>query len=157
MSSPSAGVSLTSRPPRILSRRRSVALDEGYTTYTNPAGMPTLREAIAARSTRTPADLLPLREIIVTSGAQEAIAVTMQTLLDPGDEVLLATPYYTAYEANILLAGGGQFPAMTRRSEEFQIMPTAIEELLTDRTKLLALVSPNNPMPLPSSRKRSGR
>ena len=49
MLSRSAGESLTSRPPRISSRRRSGALDEGYTTYTNPAGMPALREAIAAK------------------------------------------------------------------------------------------------------------
>jgi aminotransferase len=132
-------------PPHIVEAAKR-ALDEGYTTYTNPAGMPALREAIAAKFDRDSGLTYdPSREIIVTSGAQEAIAVTMQTLLDPGDEVLLATPYYTAYEANILLAGGEPVPVMTRRSEEFQIMPAAIEELLTDRTKLLALVSPNNP------------
>jgi aminotransferase len=122
------------------------ALDDGYTTYTNPAGMPALREAIAEKFERD-AGLRynPSNEIIVTSGAQEAIAVTMQTLLDPGDEVLLASPYYNAYEANIILAGGEPAPVKTRKSDDFQMMPAAIEERITARTKLLALVSPNNP------------
>lgn len=122
------------------------SLDEGYTTYTNPAGMPALREAIAAKFEQDfGLTYNPANEIIVTSGAQEAIAVTMQTLLDPGDEVLLASPYYNAYEANILLAGGEPVAVMTQKSEDFQMMPSAIEECLTDHTKLLALVSPNNP------------
>jgi aminotransferase len=122
------------------------SLDEGYTTYTNPAGMPALREAIAVKFEHDfGLTYNPANEIIVTSGAQEAIAVTMQTLLDPGDEVLLASPYYNAYEANILLAGGEPVPVMTQKSEDFQMMPAAIEKRLTDRTKLLALVSPNNP------------
>jgi aminotransferase len=122
------------------------SLDEGYTTYTNPAGMPSLREAIAAKFEHDfGLTYDPANEIIVTSGAQEAIAVTMQTLLDPGDEVLLASPYYNAYEANILLAGGEPVAVMTQRSQDFQMMPAAIEEHITDRTKLLALVSPNNP------------
>ena len=69
--------------------------------------MPELREAIAdklARDNGLTYD--PAEEIIVTTGAQEALAVVMQTLLDPGDEVLLASPYYGAYAGNILLAGG---------------------------------------------------
>lgn len=122
------------------------ALDDGHTTYTNPAGMPSLREAIADKFRRDCGlDYDPATEIIVTSGAQEAIAVTMQTILDPGDEVLLASPFYNAYEANILLAGGAPMPVMTKRADDFQMMPAAIEECITERTKLLAVVSPNNP------------
>jgi len=122
------------------------SLDEGHTTYTNPAGLPALREAIAAKFERDCGLTYdPLSEVIVTSGAQEAIAVTMQTLLNPGDEVLLASPYYTAYEANILLAGGEPAPVLTRQSEDFQITAAGIAERLSDRTKLVALVSPNNP------------
>jgi aminotransferase len=122
------------------------ALDDGYTTYTNPAGMPPLREAIAAKFEQDAGlNYDPAHEIIVTTGAQEAIAVAMQTILDPGDEVLLASPFYNAYEANILLAGGEPAPVMTKKSDEFQMMPAAIEECITERTKLLAVVSPNNP------------
>lgn len=122
------------------------ALDEGFTTYTNPAGLPALREAIADKFERDSAITYdPASEIIVTTGAQESIAVVMQTLLDPGDEVLIASPFYMAYEANIVLAGGEVVGVSTRLEDDFQITAPAIEERITDRTKLLALVSPNNP------------
>jgi aminotransferase len=122
------------------------ALDDGHTTYTNPAGLLALREAIAEKLRRdngltySPAD-----EIIVTTGAQEAITVVMQTLLDPGDEVLLAAPYYSAYEVNIRMAGGLPVFVPTIQAEQFEMRPDDIEARITPRTKLLALVSPNNP------------
>ena len=75
------------------------ALDAGYTTYTNPAGLPALREAIAEKFRQDNGlEYDPASQIIVTTGAQEALAVVMQTLLDPGDEVILAAPFYMAYE-----------------------------------------------------------
>jgi aminotransferase len=122
------------------------ALDRGLTTYTNPAGMPELREAIAEKLARDngltydPAD-----EIIVTTGAQEALAVVMQTLLDPGDEVLIASPYYIAYAGNILLAGGVPVPVPTYEHDDFQLSAADVEARITERTKLLALVTPSNP------------
>lgn len=122
------------------------ALDQGFTTYTNPAGMPPLREAIAEKFKRDEnLTYDPASEIIVTTGAQESIAVVMQTLLEPGEEVVLASPYYTAYEANIILAGGEPVPVVTRQEDDFQMLARDIEKVLTKRTKLLALVSPNNP------------
>jgi aminotransferase len=122
------------------------ALDEGHTTYTNPAGLPALRQAIADKLA-TDNDLTydPGSEIIVTTGAQEALAVVMQTLLDPGDEVLIASPFYVAYEANIILAGGRVVAVPTREEDDFELRAEAVEERITDRTKLLAIVTPNNP------------
>jgi aminotransferase len=122
------------------------ALDDGATTYTNPAGMPALREAIAEKLRRDNGLTYdPACEIIVTTGAQEAIAVVMQTLLDPGDEVLIAAPFYTAYEANILLAGGVPVPIPTSFENDFQISGADVEDRITPRTKLLAIVTPSNP------------
>jgi aminotransferase len=122
------------------------ALDSGYTTYTNPAGLPALREAIAEKF-RVDNGLVydPATEILVTTGAQEALAVVMQTLLDPGDEVLLASPYYSAYEANIVLAGGEPVSVPTREQDDFQMFGADVESRLSERTKLLALVTPANP------------
>jgi aminotransferase len=132
-------------PPHIVEAAKR-ALDEGFTTYTNPAGMPSLREAIAERLERERGVTYdPASEIIVTTGAQESIAVVMQTLLDPGDEVLIASPFYMAYEANILLAGGEAVGVPTRQEHDFQITAPEIEKRISDRTKVLALVSPNNP------------
>jgi aminotransferase len=122
------------------------ALDAGYTTYTNPAGLPALREAIAEKFRQDNGlEYDPTSQIIVTTGAQEALAIVMQTLLDPGDEVLLAAPFYMAYEANIVLAGGVPVAVPTRESDDFQMHATEVEQRLTDRTKLLAIVSPSNP------------
>ncbi len=122
------------------------ALDRGFTTYTNPAGLPALREAIADKFQRDNGlSYDPTREILVTTGAQEALAVVMQTLLDPGDEVLIASPFYNAYEANIVLAGGVPVGIPTRQEDDFQIAPEDIEQRISERTKLLALVTPANP------------
>ncbi|HEY5890593.1 MAG TPA: pyridoxal phosphate-dependent aminotransferase [Acidimicrobiia bacterium] len=122
------------------------ALNSGKTTYTNPAGLPELRQAIS-RKFRIDNDLDydPMGEIIVTSGAQEAMVVALQTLLDPGDEVIIASPHYMAYPSNILLAGGKPILVPTYEDQGFELLPEAIEERITERTKLVVLVSPNNP------------
>jgi aminotransferase len=132
-------------PPHIVEAAKR-ALDSGYTTYTNPAGLPALREAIADKFLNDNGlSYDATNEILVTTGAQEALAIVMQTLLDPGDEVLLASPYYNAYEANIILAGGVPISIPTREKEDFQIAGAEIESRLSERTKLLALVTPANP------------
>src|SRR5439155_12999886 len=118
------------------------ALDDGYTTYTNPAGLPALREAIAEKLERDNGlSYDPALEICVTTGAQESLAVVMQTLLDPGDEVLLAAPYYMAYEGNIVLAGGAPVEVLTVEEQDFQMLASEVEKHISDRTKLLAVVS----------------
>src|SRR5262245_36631669 len=122
------------------------ALDRGLTTYTNPAGLPELREAIAEKLARDNGlSYDPAEEIIVTTGAQEALAVIMQTLLNPGDEVLIASPYYIAYAGNIILAGGVPVAVPTHERDDFQLHAADVEARITDRTKLLAIVTPSNP------------
>ena len=122
------------------------ALDDGQTVYTAPAGLIELREAIAEKlQTDNGLTYDPTTEIIVTSGAQEAIAVVMQTLLDPGDQVLIASPYYNAYGTNIVMAGGVVVPVPTYEKDDFQLTSEAIESRITNRTKLLAIITPNNP------------
>lgn len=122
------------------------ALEDGHTTYTNPAGLPELRQAIADKLERDNNLVYdPASEIIVTAGAQEAMVVSLQTILDPGDEVILASPHYMAYPSNILLAGGTPVLVPTTEEQGFQLLPEAIEERINDKTKLVVLVSPNNP------------
>jgi aminotransferase len=132
-------------PPHIAEAAKR-AIDAGHTGYTPPAGLPALREEIAAKLMRDNGlHYDPTTEIIVTTGAQEALAVTMQTLVDPGDEVLLAVPVYTAYDSNVRLAGGVPVTVPTYEEEDFALRPEAVEARITPRSKILAVVTPNNP------------
>jgi aminotransferase len=132
--------------PRHIVDAAKKALDQGHTTYTNPAGLPELRSAIASKFEKDNGlEYSPDEEIIVTSGAQEAMVVTLQTLLDPGDEVIIASPYYMAYPSNILLAGGHPVFVPTTEEQGFQLLPEELERKITPNTKLVVLVSPNNP------------
>ncbi len=121
-------------------------LDSGHVGYTPPGGMIELREAIARKFKQdNNLEYDAESEILVTAGAQESMAVSLQTLVDPGDEVLLATPHYMAYPANITMAGGMIVYVPTVEEEDFELKPEAIEAAITERTKLLVLVTPNNP------------
>jgi aminotransferase len=121
-------------------------LQSRHVNYTPPPGMPILRKAIADKmAAERNLDYDPATEVVVTSGAQEAISVVMQTLLDPGDEVLLPDPYYTAYEMATGLAFGSVVRVPTRAEDDFEVQPEAIEASITPRSRLLVLVSPNNP------------
>jgi aminotransferase len=132
--------------PKHIVEAAKQALDAGYTTYTNPAGLPALREAIAEKFRRDNGlEYDPTSQIIVSTGAQEALAIVMQTLIDADDEVLLASPFYMAYEANVVLAGGIAVAVPTDETDDFQMKPEDVEARITDRTKLLAIVSPANP------------
>ncbi len=122
------------------------ALQSRRVNYTPPAGRPDLRAAIAAKLKRENGLAYdPASEIIVTAGAQEAISVIMQTLLDPGDEVLLPDPYYTVYEMAIGLAGGVVVRVPTLAERDFEVQAADIATRITPRTRLVVLVSPNNP------------
>jgi aspartate aminotransferase len=103
------------------------ALLAGDTHYPPARGTKALLEAIAAKLERENGlRYAPLSEVLVTCGAQEAISVIMQTLLDPGDEVLLPDPFYTAYEMAIGLAHGKVVHVPTYAEQDFEVQPAAI-------------------------------
>jgi aminotransferase len=132
-------------PPHIVEAAVK-AMQTRHVNYTPPPGMPALREAIAdklARENGLRYD--PMSEVLVTCGAQEAISVIMQTLLDPGDEVLLPDPFYTAYEMAIGLAHGKVVHVPTYAEQGFEVQPAEIAARINERTRMIVLVSPNNP------------
>jgi len=132
-------------PPHIVEAALRV-IESRRVNYTAPVGMPELREAIANKlKVENGLTYDPATEVIVTAGAQEAMSVVMQTLLDPGDEVLLPDPYYTAYEMAIGLAGGVVKRVPTAAEDDFEVKVDAIEACITPRSRVLVLVSPNNP------------
>lgn len=122
------------------------ALDGGYTHYTPWLGIPELRRAIAkklARDNGVAAD--SETEILITTGAQEAVFCAMQMLLEPGDEVLMPDPHFTAYDSGILLAGAKIVHVPTYAKDGWAVRVEELERLITPRTRAIVLVTPNNP------------
>lgn len=121
------------------------AIDANEHHYTHPVGLPALREAIAETLQRDNALDYSVDEIIVTAGVQESIMLTMLGLVNPGDEVLITSPRFTTYDTAVRLCGGVPVPVPTFEQDDFALLPAEIEKRITARSKVLVLVSPNNP------------
>jgi aminotransferase len=131
--------------PKHIVEAAEAAIDANQDKYTHPAGLPELREAIARKlKAENNLDYIP-EEVIVTDGVQQAITLCMLALVEKGDEVLLASPLYAAFDAAARLCGGVPVSVPTFERDDFALMPTAIEARLTERSKLLVLVTPSNP------------
>ena len=113
--------------------------------YTPAAGLPELREAVAAKTARDSGYQVSASQVLITNGGKQAVYEAFATLLDPGDEVLLPTPYWTTYPEVIALAGGVPVPVMTDERSGYRASAADLEAACTSRTKLLVFVSPSNP------------
>jgi aminotransferase len=131
--------------PRHIVEAAKKAIDENQHHYTPIAGIEPLRRAIADKLARENGLTYTADEIIVTSGAQEAIMLCMLALIDDGDEVLLPTPRFTTYDSAVAMCGGVGVPVPTNEADDFAMVPAEIEARITERTKVLVLVTPNNP------------
>ncbi|GIV81122.1 MAG: hypothetical protein KatS3mg051_0476 [Anaerolineae bacterium] len=121
------------------------AIRDGRTDPTPVAGMPVLREAIAAKLRAENGLDVEAENVIVTTGGQEALFLVMQALLDPGDEILVPDPRYTSYDDAILSAGARMVMVPTEHADAFNLRPEAVEAAITPRTKALLIVTPSNP------------
>jgi aminotransferase len=118
----------------------------GETHYTSNYGLAELREATADHLQRLYGVRYdPQREIVITIGVSEALLLATHALLDPGDEVLCADPYYVAYQPCTILAGGTFAPVPTSFENEFRVTAADIEARITPRTKAILLGYPANP------------
>ena len=123
----------------------AAAMRAGRNQYAPGRGVPELRAAIAAHQQRFYGiELDPDSEVLVTTGATEAIAAAVLALVDPGDEVIALEPYYDSYAATIAMAGGVRVP-VTLRPPDFRLDIDALRAVVTDRTKLLLINTPHNP------------
>jgi aspartate aminotransferase len=113
--------------------------------YTPTAGLPELREAIAAKTQRDSGLEVSPGQVIVTNGGKHAVYNTFEALLNPGDEVLLPAPYWTTYPEPIALAGGVAVVLPTELSTGFRVSVEQLEAARTPNTKALMFVSPSNP------------
>lgn len=121
-------------------------LEQGNTKYTSNAGLEQLRVAIGSYLERR-FDLRydPKSEILVTVGGSEAIDLAIRTVVSPGDEVLVVTPSFVCYTPIVNMSGGVAVELATREEDCFKLTPDALEQAITDKTKLLILPFPSNP------------
>ena len=132
-------------PAHIVTAARQ-AIDAGRSGPAPATGLPELRQAIARKLARDNGiEVDPETEVLVTTGGQEALFLLVQALIEPGDEVLLPDPRYTSYDNAIELAGGKMVLVPTDEENAFELDPDEVERRITDKTKLLLLISPNNP------------
>jgi aminotransferase len=122
------------------------SLQAGETHYTSNAGKLELRQAVADHLKRLyHVQYDPEQEILITVGVSEALYLVMNALLDPGDEVIIPTPCFVSYQAEVILAGGVPVEIPSRPEDNFQLDPEQIRSAITPRTKVLFVGYPNNP------------
>jgi aminotransferase len=129
------------------------SLQRGETHYTSNHGKLRLRNALADHLDK----LYGVRydsveEMVITVGVSEALYLTMTALLDPGDEVIIPTPCFVAYQPEVIMAGGVPVEITTRVEDQFEVDPARIRAAITPRTKAIFVAYPNNPTGAVASR-----
>src|SRR6266568_4587812 len=135
----------TDGPSEIAQAAADAILTGKGNQYPPGPGIPELRQAVAGHQKRFYGlDYDPDTEVLITAGATEAIAATLLALLEPGDEVIAFEPYYDSYAACIAMAGAARVP-LTLRAPTFRPDLEALRDLVTSRTRVIMLNSPQNP------------
>jgi aspartate aminotransferase len=128
------------------------AIDEGKTKYTAAAGIPELRSAIAKHYSELIGLPFSPQEVFVGTGAKFVLFTALQSLVNPGDEVLIPAPYWVSYPAMVELSDGRPVIIPTEAKEGFRLTPRSLEKSLTPKTKVIMLCSPSNPTGLAYSK-----
>jgi aminotransferase len=122
------------------------SLQDGETHYTSNWGKLELRQAIANNLKNLyGVSYNPENEIIATVGVSEALYLTMVAILDPGDEVIIPTPCFVSYQAEVILAGGVPVEIPSKIENDFQLDPDEIRDAITPKTKVIFVGYPSNP------------
>ncbi len=129
------------------------SLQDGQTHYTSNAGMLALREAISEHlEALYGVRYDPQREVMVSVGVSEALYLAMTAILNHGEEVIIPTPCFVSYQAEVILAGGVPVEVPLSAENGFQVTPQALEAAITPKTKAILIGYPNNPTGAVASR-----
>ncbi|MCE5209551.1 MAG: pyridoxal phosphate-dependent aminotransferase [Chloroflexi bacterium] len=131
-------------PPSILEAGIK-SLRDGQTHYTSNAGIPQLRKAVAEHLEKLYGVSYEPKEVLITVGVSEALYLAMNALCDPGDEVIVPTPCFVAYQAEVELAGAVPVELPSRVENNFDLDLDALKKAITPRTKIIFIGYPNNP------------
>ncbi len=121
------------------------AIQAGFTRYTAVAGIPELKQAIQQKLKRENGLVYETDEIIVSCGGKHSFYNMAQALLNPGDEVIVPSPYWVSYPPMIQLAGGKAVIIPTTEAQGFKISPEQLREHITEKTRAVVINSPSNP------------
>ncbi|GAA1213973.1 pyridoxal phosphate-dependent aminotransferase [Rhodoglobus aureus] len=132
-------------PANIVDAASRAVLDPKNHRYTPAAGLPELREAIAAKTLRDSSLEVGINQVVVTNGGKQAVYQAFATLVDQGDEVIVPTPYWTTYPEAIKLAGGTMVEVFAGADQGYLVTVEQLEAARTEKTKVLLFVSPSNP------------
>ena len=131
------------------------SLEEGETHYTSNSGIMALRVALSDHLDRLyGVSYDPETELLITVGVSEALYLAMAATLDHAEEVIVPEPCFVSYNAEVIFAGGVPVNVRTSAENDFQVLSSQIEEVITDKTKTLLLGYPNNPTGAVMSRER---
>ncbi len=132
-------------PDYIVEAAAQACHDPRFHKYTPAGGLPELKAAIVDKTLRDSGFEAEASQVLVTNGGKQAVYEGFATLLDPGDEVLVPTPYWTTYPESIKLAGGVPVDVVADETTGYLVTVDQLEAARTARTKVLLFVSPSNP------------
>ncbi|EUJ32963.1 aspartate aminotransferase [Listeria floridensis FSL S10-1187] len=121
------------------------SMEEGFTKYTPSSGIIELKDAITDKLKRDQALDYSADQIFVGTGAKHVLYSIFQTIIDPGDEVIIPVPYWVTYPEQVKLAEGQPVFVDTSFEQDFKLLPADLEKAITEKTKAIVLNSPNNP------------
>lgn len=131
--------------PEFIKEAAKKAIDENYTHYPPVPGYPELREAIVVKLRRDNGLDYKPSQIVVSTGAKQALANCVLSVVNPGDEVLIPAPYWVSYAEIVKLAEGKPIFLYAGIEQDFKITPRQLEEAITPSTRLIMFNSPSNP------------
>jgi aspartate aminotransferase len=132
-------------PAHVVEAALAAVKDPKNHRYTPAAGLPALREAIAAKTLRDSGWAVEPSQVVVTNGGKQAVYQACATILDRGDELLVPTPFWTTYPEAIALAGGVPIEVFAGADQDYKVTVDQLEAARTPKTKALLFVSPSNP------------
>jgi aspartate aminotransferase len=132
-------------PAHIVEAAIAAAKDPKNHRYTPAVGLPELREAIAKKTLADSGTEITAAQVVVTNGGKQAVYQAFAVLLDPGDEVILPSPYWTTYPEAIALAGGKSVEVFAGSDQGYMVSVEQLEKARTPKTKAMLLGSPSNP------------
>lgn len=131
--------------PEPIKLAAKAALDQGFTKYTQVAGIPELKQAIANKLERENGLRYEPKQILVSNGAKQSLFNVFQALIDKGDEVIIPAPYWVTYPELVTYSGGSNVFIETNEQNGFKITAKSLRQAITNKTKALVLTTPSNP------------